>query len=572
MKDRKSLNKSISRPGKGKILILMALALIFAAAAAFGLSADLSDRLPDEKGSTDLFDFYEGASGAEFEDGSYRVTEDDPYLEFRGINGTYGGVFLRAKGTSASGADIPVSIYWTRSEGEPFVGALSASGFLKKGRSGVCLDLPDYPIHALRLDIDGDLIETGADLFTPNTVLKRTYGADFFRSFLIKGLLCFLIFFSAFIRFSLRPAREILTGKDRSSYNAGIDLVRILATVFVVASHLLNDTLMPTVQRGDQGYAFFRLIPSFTLCCNVLYVMISGASLLSPSEESIGTFYKKRLGRVLIPMIAYYAFYMLLGYPEEVFREGIGPGLRAIIGGLFAGRSSYVPHFWLIYVLLGLYVIAPFLRLLVSRLSEAQLALLVLLIFAANVFLTYLPVFGFYFGPEIAFSAWTGVFLLGYYLGTEHAKKLRIPLLIFGGSGILFSFLTLYFRPDLLETAATSAPLMWMSGMFFYLLLMRVGEFLRDRAVNGTAGSADAGKEYYGNPFIRSFAKYSYGMLLIHMYFMTKLILPCGWRYEAEHGHLKICMLLMLIAALLISYLFALIFDNAVETWRRRRT
>ncbi len=550
----------MTRKTDGKITfgIIILLTAVFALAAAFVLSLPASRISFEDPSPETLLSCYESAQDASFDpsSGTYEVKGDDPSLTFSLGGKSFSALELQTENNEYPG-DIPVSVYWTRNESEPFLGALSDTGVIKKNGSGkVYIGLPSYPVYLLRVDIDGDVRITGLNGLSAKAKKTRDFGGSFPAGVLIRFLLIFLVSFLSVLSLRGKSAREILCGKEVADYHGEFDLLRILATVFVIASHTLNDTLMPTVARGDAGYAFFKLIPSFTLCCNVLYILISGALLLAPSgkEESIGEFYKKRLIRVLLPMLCYYGFYVFQGYPDEIFAEGIGKGLRTVLSGLIAGRSAYVPHFWLIYAIIGLYIAAPFLKLMVSHMKEKTLFILILLIFAANAALTYLPLFGFYFGVEVSFSVWCGVFLLGYYLTTEDAKRKYPFFLACGVLGIAGSFLTQYFRPDLIETAAVNAPLMWMSGAGFFVLSVMICKRKSDGKKLPFSGGLVLAA--------RSFAKYSYGMLLIHMLFMTKYILPYFWRYETEHGHLKVCMLLIVVVTFFVSYVFAVVYDN----------
>ena len=46
------------------------------------------------------------------------------------------------------------------------------------------------------------------------------------------------------------------------------------------------------------------------LTCNPIFLMISGALLVKDRQESLASFYKKRLGKIVVPLAVCYLFYM----------------------------------------------------------------------------------------------------------------------------------------------------------------------------------------------------------------------------------------------------------------------
>ena len=88
-----------------------------------------------------------------------------------------------------------------------------------------------------------------------------------------------------------------------------LDKLRVLATVLVIAVHTvsLGSTLVP--ERSAVWYGF-EISNYLFLCCNLLFIMISGALLLPVKDESAGQFYRKRFLKVLVPMVIYYILYV----------------------------------------------------------------------------------------------------------------------------------------------------------------------------------------------------------------------------------------------------------------------
>ena len=131
-----------------------------------------------------------------------------------------------------------------------------------------------------------------------------------------------------------------------------LDKLRVLATVLVIAVHTvsLGSTLVP--ERSAVWYGF-EISNYLFLCCNLLFIMISGALLLPEKEESAGKFYRKRFLKVLVPMVIYYILYVCA---KEGFVWLLPDHWGAMLKRILLGAPEEAPHFWLIYVIIWLYV------------------------------------------------------------------------------------------------------------------------------------------------------------------------------------------------------------------------
>ena len=144
-----------------------------------------------------------------------------------------------------------------------------------------------------------------------------------------------------------------------------------------------------------------------------LFVMLSGALLLEPSkaEEPLGVFFKKRFNRVGLPII----FWSIAYFAWNFYVHGEPLSLDIVLQGLLSG--SYV-HLWFLYLLVGLYLITPVLRVMVKHLDWKKFKYLTALWFVGTVSVPLINTFGaFSFNPVLfVFTGWIGYFLLGIFL------------------------------------------------------------------------------------------------------------------------------------------------------------
>lgn len=176
--------------------------------------------------------------------------------------------------------------------------------------------------------------------------------------------------------------------------------------------------------------AFGNVIQSIVRIALPMFVLISGALILnSKKEESLGIFYLKRLMKVALPLYIYsliYLFVFKYDYSFDLFMPM--NFLRAI--KQITGENVFF-HLWFAYMILGIYLCAPFLKKMCHSLTDKDCKNLTILIFAISIIKYLLPSFKITIGlTYIPFVDWTLVFLLGYLVTKEvisiHYKSIYI--------------------------------------------------------------------------------------------------------------------------------------------------
>ncbi len=222
-----------------------------------------------------------------------------------------------------------------------------------------------------------------------------------------------------------------------------VDLIRTIAIVMVVVVHASffpykipgEITPMVTVNWFTSdvfGAIGFLGVP--------LFVMLSGALLLNPAkaDEPMGVFYKKRFWRVGLPLI----FWTIVYFVWSFYVRGNPLSLLSIEQGLISG--SY-PILWFLYMIVGLYLVAPMLRVMVKHLDRAKFAVLLALWFAGTIAVSVITTFSSFDYTAYLFVIpdWLGFFLLGIYI----ANTKMCPALAYSGLllGLLVAVLGAWF-------------------------------------------------------------------------------------------------------------------------------
>lgn len=147
-------------------------------------------------------------------------------------------------------------------------------------------------------------------------------------------------------------------------------------------------------------------------CCVPLFVMVSGSLLLeSHGTESLKDFYKKRMAKVLVPILLWSMFYIVWGYFRENVQEDFT--VSYVIQKFASGKPYY--HLWYMYMLLGLYAFTPVFRVIVTHLKMKELMFFVALTFGIKTIHAYYEAA--YVGESNLFLTWFLTYVPFYFMG-----------------------------------------------------------------------------------------------------------------------------------------------------------
>lgn len=330
--------------------------------------------------------------------------------------------------------------------------------------------------------------------------------------------------------------------KNRKVY---IDYLRVAATVFVIGVHTVS-LASSMLERGTVSFQVLETFDFLFLSCNLLFIMISGALLLPVQGERVGVFFRKRFSKVAIPLVVYYIFYVCA-------KEGIqwiSPNhWFALLKRILIGAPEEAPHFWLVYVILWLYVLTPFLRWLLWNIPDTVFYGVMAVIFAVCAFDTYLPLAGIASPFGWFVDSFVGAFLLGYLLDGKCSRKVENLFLAGGAVSFLFSCYWIAGVGENYENYLyNNSPSMLLLSAAIFLLVKRLA------------------KEWNTSTVVAFLGKYSYSILLIHwgvLHFVVKQLL----HVNVLSGGIWGGCLLMMALTLVISAAGAFIVDKVFLQW-----
>ena len=210
--------------------------------------------------------------------------------------------------------------------------------------------------------------------------------------------------------------------------NHTLDLARILMAFTVVLGHTCNIFSGELTQYGASWWLTVS-VHMATRWGVPLFVMISGAFLLSPdSKVTTFDFWRRRFGRILIPLLFWIVVYALLGNklpsPRMLFSTA---NLEMAFHALL-----HAPHkppgniLWYLYMAATLYFLAPFLRKIIAHSSAKELCVLTGALFMVSVLDPgFAQRAGYTADPYYSYCF---IFFLGYFLAGQLLYRYPIKI------------------------------------------------------------------------------------------------------------------------------------------------
>ena len=277
-----------------------------------------------------------------------------------------------------------------------------------------------------------------------------------------------------------------------------VDFARVLSAFLVVLAHV----------EGWGSSQHWARIGYYTVSrAGVpIFMLLSGFLLLSHHDEDMTTFFKKRAGKIVIPLF-FWSFAYDIYLNHELAKTGLTlPAVWNLFLRVFKGPRF--GHLWFFYVLVGLYFFTPILRLFVAKARRKDILFYIAIWFAMVPGLSILTSFtSFRFGFEFQFATgYIGYYLLGLLFGQMEITRGRViwSLVVFIVFSI-FTFFIVYW--DLWPKMQEST---FRSYLSFNIIFMALPAFILMRAV---------GEKIKPSRILTLVSQASFGIYLMHLLF-----------------------------------------------------
>lgn len=248
------------------------------------------------------------------------------------------------------------------------------------------------------------------------------------------------------------------------------DYLRTLAVFAIIMVHAI-----PGETLNYKQWLFSAALSPVLLSFVGIYFMLSGLFLLKSGTEDIPGFYWSRFQTIVLPFVCYSGIYywyyaIYLGVVPLRWQEHL-----AVFGkGLLTGTIPMTPHMWFMYVIMALYLCAPFLARMMKAMSERELKLFLALMVIVQGICTYLPALGLDIGEGVQymlFKGWFIYFVLGYALKRLYVSSCYLPFAVLGIAGFGITMVqkcvTPSFTPGIHDLAPTMMAMAAAIFMFF---------------------------------------------------------------------------------------------------------
>lgn len=215
-----------------------------------------------------------------------------------------------------------------------------------------------------------------------------------------------------------------------------ISILNVLACIGVVILHTFE-----TGYTSDANFVFEVLIRAIAYCAVPVFFMITGATLIDYRERyDTKTFFKKRLLKVIIPLIIWSIIYFIINFFKGKFSIN-DLSFKFVFEYFFLVKTN--PIFWFFVVIIGIYLAIPVISLIPQETRRKAFLYIIIITFVFNQFLPDLLYhlnlnYNYDLKFPLTYSGWISFIFIGYYIDKyEMVKKHRVIIYVLGIIGFL---------------------------------------------------------------------------------------------------------------------------------------
>lgn len=289
------------------------------------------------------------------------------------------------------------------------------------------------------------------------------------------------------------------------------DILRVLATLAVITLHIDSGIWYTQLGVDNNKWISANLMDGISRWSVPVFFMLSGYFVLD-KKINVPEFYKKRLPRIVLPLLFWSIIYIL--FNTFILKKELN--IDIFFTTIFEKKASF--HLWFIYSLIGLYLIAPFIQ---SSLEKKPIYGYYFLLIGISIqvftfFITFL--FGYKLGIDTQYFHYPLIyFVMGYQTRKMNFSKIKYISLL---SGIIFfisSLLAVYLVQRYSMNSDTNKPYNLFyaySHPFTIIASLSIFVFFLTLKVS-------ISKNLVIRKLIISLSKYSYGIYLCHILIRT---------------------------------------------------
>ena len=318
-----------------------------------------------------------------------------------------------------------------------------------------------------------------------------------------------------------------------------IDTLKFLAIYGIIIIHTF--TLWPHAQILHHDIGLLRQLFRWAV---PVFLLISGALLLN-RDIDLKIYFKKRFVRIFYPLL----FFSILTY-------------------VINGPVNFFTVYWYVWMILGAYLAIPIVNKFIQNSSETEIFYYVLIFIFASIFWQTMNIFNINYALDINFFITPVSYLvLGYWLSVKEFKLSANKIIII--SLILFVISTyIKLKTGNFMDVYAAGNFTSRLDLSFIQIIQASSVFLlvKELYESDVSGIFLKIKNFLQRPhckkFIFSVSCASYGMFLFHRRFFIEYIAPYITKLHMTGTQVCISILLVSIAAFLVSWIVILIMSK----------
>lgn len=302
-----------------------------------------------------------------------------------------------------------------------------------------------------------------------------------------------------------------MTKSNRIVY---MDVLRVIACFSVIMIH--SSAYYVVKDIGSFNFWVGNIFDGLARIGVPLFVMISGALMLDKNYQFSTQKIIKHIIRMIVFFVFWSALYCIFNIVGSIIIEHESIDITKIIVSLIKGHY----HLWFVYLIIGLYLIVPLLRLWVNDTNKKYVEYFIIL----SIIFTYIIPQIISIGSNYSnlfehindiierklslkyVGGFTTYFILGWYINNYELKNKRI-IYILGLFGVLITIMGTYILSN-----TTGKALQMYGNLYINVLFQTVAVFVIIK---------DKFKNMHTNNIINSISKYSLGIYAIHALIVT---------------------------------------------------
>ncbi len=210
------------------------------------------------------------------------------------------------------------------------------------------------------------------------------------------------------------------------------DNLKFIAFIMVIIIHVGSRYLYDGgVSVESAAGTFINILYCLSRACVPIFFMVSGALLFKSKDISIKKFYKNKFFNIVIPFLIIASFTFIIDNRNNLNYISIIDFIRKIF------EENYTFHFWYVYSLIQILLLAPFLKKIVDKCNKKELLIFIFVLFLGTCLVTSIDDVFILFHDSLKMKLFPNIFcyigytVLGYYLSNYDISKKLFNLFLF---------------------------------------------------------------------------------------------------------------------------------------------